>query len=327
MMDVTDRHTRWFYRRLSRHTLLYTEMVTATALHHGDVRQLLEFDVSERPVALQLGGDDPALLAQAARWGVSFGYDEINLNVGCPSPRVTKGNFGACLMRTPGVVADSVAAMRAAVHVPVTVKCRIGVDDADAYEDLASFANAVIQAGADRLTVHARKAWLSGLSPHENRTVPPLRYHDVERLRSEVPVPVELNGGVLTLDEALEHLGRVDAVMIGRAVWNDPYLLAEADSKLFGEEGATAPTRAEVAYALHEYTAHRMEAGDRAAHVLRHVGPLFAGQVGVKAWKRALADASRTGAAALMIGLRAVEETQMRHAEMLASGRGFSPLA
>jgi tRNA-dihydrouridine synthase A len=317
MMDVTDRHTRWLYRRISRETLLYTEMVTALAVHHGDAEKLLGFDASERPIALQLGGDDAGLLALAARRGAEFGYDEINLNVGCPSPRVTAGNFGACLMRTPDVVARAVRAIRDAVDLPVTVKCRIGVDDQDGYDDLVGFARAMVEAGADRLTVHARKAWLNGLSPHQNRTVPPLRYGDVVRLKREISVPVEINGGVLTLDEAARHLEQVDAVMIGRAVWNQPWILADADSLLFGSS-RVVPTREEVAMDLLEYAETRVRAGDRAVHVLRNATPLFAGQVGARAWKRAMAEASQRGPRVILDGLRGVREARERHDQVLA---------
>ena len=232
MMDRTDRHFRFFLRRITRHTLLYTEMVTTGAVIHGDRERLLGFDLREKPVALQLGGDDPRALAECARIGEGFGYDEINLNVGCPSDRVQKGRIGACLMAEPERVADGVEAMRAAVSIPVTVKHRIGIDHLDRYEDMARFVTTVAAAGSDRFTVHARIAWLQGLSPKENRDIPPLRYDDVYRLKREHPdLSIEINGGVRSLDGVEEHLREVDAVMIGRAACDDPYLFAEADRR------------------------------------------------------------------------------------------------
>jgi tRNA-dihydrouridine synthase A len=307
MMDVTDRHTRWLYRRLSRRALLYTEMVTATALRHGDVPYLLGFDPSEHPIALQLGGDDPALLADAARLGAEWGYDEINLNVGCPSPRVQKGRFGACLMREPALVADLVRAMAGAAPVPITVKCRIGVDDHDRYEDLLAFAEAVAQAGVARLTVHARKAWLDGLSPRENRTIPPLRYDDVHRLKRALPgVPIEINGGVLDLDAAQAELAHVDAVMIGRAVWKDPYLLAQVDPRFFGDSSAL-PERADVARAFVAYADQAASGGARLQHVVRNLGPLYAGQPGSARFKRAVSAVHSDGTAGI---LRAIDEIE-----------------
>jgi len=310
MMDVTDAHTRWLYRRISRRVLLYTEMVTAQALDKGDAARLLAYDPVEHPIALQIGGDDPALLVQAARMGQDAGYDEININVGCPSPRVQKGNFGACLMLSPHVVAEGVAAMKAAVDVPVTVKCRIGVDDHDAYEDLRRFADAVVQAGADRLTVHARKAWLQGLSPKQNRNVPPLRYGEVHRLARELShVPIEINGGFTDLDAVQEQLAHVDAVMIGRGVWNDPWLLSQVDRRFFGET-TPAPTRREVIEDWIPFVERRVAQGHKIQHVVRHGGPLFAGQPGAKAFKRALARAHHSGTQAILDGLAAVEQAQ-----------------
>ncbi|MDP6945861.1 MAG: tRNA dihydrouridine(20/20a) synthase DusA, partial [Myxococcota bacterium] len=220
MMQRTDRHFRVLIRQVTRHTLLYTEMLTANAIIHGDRRLLLDFDEVEHPVSLQLGGDDPTAMAEAARIGVDYGYDEINLNVGCPSNRVKNGCFGASLMRYPDKVAAIVDAMRGAVSVPVTVKHRIGIDELDRYEDMAHFVSVVREAGADRFSVHARKAWLEGLSPKENRTVPPLRYEDVYALKREFPgLAIEINGGVTTLNEVVDHLEHVDAVMVGRAAY------------------------------------------------------------------------------------------------------------
>ena len=243
MMDRTDRFFRLFMRQLTRRTLLYTEMVTARAVLHGDRERLLGYHPSEHPLALQLGGSDPGELRECARVAQDRGYDEVNLNVGCPSDRVQSGSFGACLMKTPAVVAACVAAMREVTDIPVTVKHRIGVDDLDRYEDMADFVRTVSEeGGAVRFSVHARKAWLKGLSPKENRSVPPIRYEDVYRLKAELPhLDVEINGHVKTLDEVREHLRRVDAVMIGRAAWDDPYLFARADRDIFGEAAAPVP--------------------------------------------------------------------------------------
>src|ERR1700694_228428 len=234
MMDWTDRHCRVFHRLMTRRARLYTEMLTTGAIIHGDRARLLGFDASEHPVALQLGGSDPRDLASAAKIGEDFGYDEINLNVGCPSDRVQDGRFGACLMAEPARVADGVAAMKAAVAIPVTVKCRIGIDDQDPEESLNRFADAVISAGADALIVHARKAWLKGLSPRENRDVPPLDHDRVYRLKDRfLNVPVIINGGIRTLEECEQHLGKVDGVMMGRAAYEHPAILMEVDRLLF----------------------------------------------------------------------------------------------
>ncbi|MET0444221.1 MAG: tRNA dihydrouridine(20/20a) synthase DusA, partial [Pseudorhodoplanes sp.] len=236
MLDWTDRHCRFFHRQLTRRALLYTEMVVADAAIHGPRERLLGFDPCEHPVALQLGGSDPAKLAQAAAIGESFGYDEINLNVGCPSDRVQSGTFGACLMKTPTLVADCVSAMKATVKVPVTVKCRIGVDDQDPEVALDTLARDVFAAGADALWVHARKAWLQGLSPKENRDIPPLDYGRVYRLKQEYPDRfIGINGGVPSLAEAKNHLASVDGVMLGRAAYQAPGMLAEADSLVYGQ--------------------------------------------------------------------------------------------
>src|SRR3546814_4079722 len=236
MMDWTDRHERAFLRVISKRTLLYTEMVTTGAILHGDRDRLLAFDASEHPVALQLGGSEPEDLAACAREGAARGYDEINLNLGCPSDRVQRGRFGACLMTEPALVADCVAAMIAAVDIPVTVKTRIGVDEQDSYDALKAFVEALAAAGCRSFTIHARKAWLSGLSPKENREVPPLRYEVVYALKRDFPqLEIVLNGGVQSLDEAAAHLRQVDGVLIGRAAYQSPYALAEADRLIFGE--------------------------------------------------------------------------------------------
>src|SRR3954463_2882139 len=236
MMDWTDRHCRVFHRLLSRRARLYTEMLTTGAIIHGDRARLLGFDPSEHPVALQLGGSDPRDLASCAVIGEDFGYDEINLNVGCPSDRVKDGRFGACLMAEPALVTEGVAAMKHAVRIPVTVKCRIGIDDQDPETALDAMARGVIAAGADALIVHARKAWLNGLSPKENRDLPPLDYDRVYRLKAALPdVPIVINGGIENLDEAKQHLGRVDGVMLGRAAYQEPWQLLAVDRAMFGE--------------------------------------------------------------------------------------------
>lgn len=307
MMDHTDRHLRWVLRRISRRVLLYTEMVVTHAIRHGDRERLLGFDPSERPLALQLGGDDPAALAECARIAEDLGYDEVNLNVGCPSDRVRSGSFGAVLMKTPERVADAVAAMRAAVAIPVTVKHRIGVDDADRYEDLVRFVRTVAPSGADRFVVHARKAVLGGLSPKQNREIPPLRPGDVHRLKIDFPaLQVEINGGIRSLGEAAEHLRHVDAVMIGRAVIEAPMMLAEADGVIFGET-TPAPTRARIVEETLQYLErrHREDPTFRARWVLRHLSPLYAGVPGAAAWRRTLAETEDLAAAARAVGVRA----------------------
>jgi tRNA-dihydrouridine synthase A len=289
MMDRTDRHFRFMMRRITRRTLLYTEMVTAQAILHGKRDILLAYDPEEHPIALQLGGDEPAELAECARIAEDLGYDEVNLNCGCPSDRVQSGRFGACLMARPERVAEAVAAMRARVAIPVTVKHRIGIDDLDRYEDMLRFVDVVASAGCRRFTVHARKAWLSGLSPRENRTVPPLRYPEVHRLKRERPhLGIELNGGILTLDEAEAQRAHVDAVMIGRAAYDTPMIFAEADRRFFGEAGPEATPEA-VVEGLLGYTAAQLAAGRRLHHVSRHLVGLFAGRPGTKAFKRHLA--------------------------------------
>lgn len=301
MMDCTDRHFRWLVRLISRRVLLYTEMIPVAAALHGDRARLLGFSPEERPLALQLGGEDPAQLAEAAAIAEDLGYDEVNLNVGCPSPRVQTGNFGAALMADPARVAAIVAAMRARVRVPVTVKHRIGIDDRDSYEDLRGFVDEVAAAGCDRFTVHARKACLDGLSPRENRTVPPLRYDDVYRLKRELPhLPIELNGGVNALDEVPGHLRHVDAVMIGRLAYRDPYALAGADRLLWGE--AQDPlTREQVAEGMIPYLERLEPQGTRPQQVLRHMQSLFLGQPGAGKWRRFLAEhQSRPGGAEVL---------------------------
>lgn len=296
MMGRTDRHFRYFLRRITRRTLLYSEMVTTGAVLRG-LRPRLEYDPEENPLALQLGGDDPRALAASARIAAELGYDEVNLNVGCPSDRVQKGRFGACLMAEPQRVADAVAAMRAAVPLPVTVKHRIGIDDRDRYDDLAGFVAAVAAAGCDRFIVHARKAWLRGLSARQNRAVPPLRYDDVYRLKDEHPqLAIEINGGIRSVTEAERHLERVDGAMIGRAAYDDPFLFATADARLFGD-GSPPPTRREVIAGMIPYMERWRESGLPLVRITRHLLGLFAGQPGTRAWKRHLSEEARPAAA------------------------------
>lgn len=297
MMDYTDRHFRYFLRQISRHPLLYTEMVVAQAIYHGDRSKLLDFSPAEKPLALQVGGDNPKLLAFCAQQAETWGYDEINLNVGCPSNRVQSGNFGACLMAQPELVAECISAMREATCLPVTVKHRIGIDQQDAYDDLVRFVQIVAAAGAARFSVHARKAWLQGLDPKQNRTLPPLRYADVYRLKQAFPqLCIEINGGILSLDQAMEQLQQVDAVMIGRAAYDNPYLFAAADQRFYADP-TLPPSRRAVAAAMLPYLEQWCTAGGRLHTVTRHMLQLFAGQPGSRAWKRFLTEqACRPGA-------------------------------
>ena len=300
-MDWTDRHCRAFHRSLSRRALVYSEMVTTGAVLHGDRDRLLGFDPCEHPVALQLGGSDPADLAQSARIGADLGYDEINLNVGCPSDRVQSGRFGACLMREPELVAECMAAMGAAVQVPVTVKCRIGVDDQDPEVSLFRLVELCAQAGVTRFAVHARKAWLKGLSPKENRDIPPLDYDLVYRLKRERPdLTIVLNGGIASLAEAKAHLEHVDGVMLGRAAYQEPALLGRVDQVLFGEAGVVEPAAAVGAYL--PYVRARLAEGVHLAAMTRHMLGLFHGQPGARAWRRTLTvEGVKPGAGAEVI--------------------------
>ncbi|WP_434380017.1 tRNA dihydrouridine(20/20a) synthase DusA [Melittangium boletus] len=297
MMDWTDRNDRFFLRLLSKHTRLYTEMVTVGAILHGDKARHLDFSREEHPVALQLGGSDPAQLAECVRIAEQWGYDEVNLNVGCPSDRVQNGMFGACLMAKPDLVARCVETMRGATRLPVTVKHRLGIDDLDSYELLTQFVRTVSGAGCDTFIVHARKAFLQGLSPKENREVPPLRYEWVRQLKADFPhLTVSLNGGVKSLAEARAHLEWADGVMIGREAYQNPYMLALADTQLFGET-TRPPTRREVVLALEPYIASLLERGEFLSRVTRHILGLFAGQPGARGWRRVLSErATRPGA-------------------------------
>jgi len=299
MMEWTDRHCRFFHRLLTRRALIYTEMITTGAVLHGDRSRLLAHDPAEHPVALQLGGCDPRQLAQCARIAEDFGYDEVNLNIGCPSDRVQEGRFGACLMAEPALVGDCVAAMAAAVKLPVSVKCRIGIDDQDPEEALEALTCAVERAGVAALVVHARKAWLHGLSPRENRDIPPLDYARVCRLKAAHPdLCVVLNGGIANIDQALAHLERVDGVMMGRAAYQEPWRLLAVDPVLFGEPARFASPKA-AAEALIPYIERELARGTRLHAVTRHVLGLFRGVPGARAFRRHLAtQASKQGAGA-----------------------------
>jgi tRNA-dihydrouridine synthase A len=289
MMEWTDRHCRFFHRLLTRRALIYTEMLTTGAVLRGDRVRLLGYDAAERPVALQLGGSDPAALSASARIGEAFGYDEINLNVGCPSDRVQEGRFGACLMMEPALVAECVAAMKAAVKIPVTVKCRLGVDEQDPDAALFSFAAAVKAAGADALIVHARKAWLKGLSPRENREVPPLDYAIVHRLKATYSdFEIVLNGGIADLAQAQHHLAHVDGVMMGRAAYQESWRLLGVDPQLFGEQAPFASPK-EAALALMPYIERELAKGVRLHAITRHVLGLFRSVPGARAFRRHLA--------------------------------------
>ena len=318
-MDWTDRYCRVFHRGLTRRAQLYTEMVTTGAVLNGDRERLLGFDPAEHPVALQLGGSEAGDLVQAARIGEDLGYDEVNLNVGCPSDRVQSGRFGACLMREPELVADCMAAMIAAVRVPVTVKCRIGVDDQDPEESLFRLVDACAAAGVKQFVVHARKALLKGLSPKENRDIPPLNYPLVYRLKRERPdLTVVINGGIASLDEAMAHLEAVDGVMLGRAAYHEPGLLGAVDRRVFGEAGADVDDRAAVV-AYRPYVAASLARGVGLAPLVRPMLGLFHGQPGARAWRRLLTvEGVRPGAGADVIdrALGAIEAAAARRLEL-----------
>ena len=304
MMEWTDRHCRAFHRQLSRHALLYTEMVTTGAVIHGDREHLLGFSDLEHPIACQLGGSDPKDMATSARIAADFGYDEVNINVGCPSDRVQSGRFGACLMQEPDLVAACVSSMKDAVGVPVTVKCRIGVDDQDPEEALDRMAEAVFEAGADALWVHARKAWLQGLSPKENRDIPPLDYDRVVRLKQRFPEKfIGLNGGLQSLDEAEPYLETLDGLMFGRSAYHTPQILGEVDHRLYGASSAdTSPWEAVRAHM--NYLEEQLSSGVKLAHMTRHMLGLFHGRPGARSWRRILTvEAIKPGA-----GLEVVEK-------------------
>lgn len=297
MLDWTDRHCRYFLRLVSQYVRLYTEMITTSALLHGDRDRLLAFDPAEHPLAVQLGGSDPGELARCAYLAERAGFDEVNLNVGCPSDRVQSGRFGACLMREPELVADAVYAMREAVSIPVTVKSRIGVDQQDSYEALADFVSHLVNARVNTLIVHAHKAWLKGLSPKQNREVPPLRYGHVHRLKRDFPgLEIHINGGIRTLDEVAFHLRHVDGVMIGREVYHNPWLLAAVDRRFFASQTPLA-SRRQVVEKFMLYVEKELASGTRLHQMTRHTLGLFHGQPGARAWRRHLSEnACRTGA-------------------------------
>lgn len=308
MMDWSDRHCRYFFRQLSRHAVVYTEMVTAGALIHGDVDRHLRFHRAEHPVALQIGGSTPSDLARCAKLGEDFGYDEINLNCGCPSQRVQHGAFGACLMTEPRLVADCVSAMRDAIAVPVTVKHRLGVDSIEDYDFVRRFVETVAGAGCETFFVHARNAILKGLSPKDNRAIPPLKYDYVYRLKQEFPhLGIVVNGGVESIAAMEEHLPHVDGVMLGRAAYHDPFVLAEADARLFGERPRT---REDVVRAMFDYTQAEVAQGTPLRAVARHMLGLYHGRPGARAWRRMLSDAALLAAnrpALLLEAMQAVE--------------------
>ncbi|MCQ8117373.1 tRNA dihydrouridine(20/20a) synthase DusA [Methylomonas rosea] len=309
MLDWTDRHCRHFHRALSRHALLYTEMVTTGAILYGNRDRHLQFNQTEHPVALQLGGSNPPDLAECAKIAADYGYDEVNLNVGCPSDRVQNGRFGACLMAEPELVAECVAAMRQAVSMPVTVKSRIGIDDRDSYDELTHFIKTVAAAGCETFIVHARKAWLSGLSPKQNRDVPPLRYDVVFQLKQDFPMlKIVINGGIESLDSSLDLLAQVDGVMLGREVYHNPYLLADVDRRLFDDEHPIQ-SRQETVLAMLPYIEQQLQQGVRLHCIARHMLGLFHGVDGARAWRRHLSEnATRFGAGSQVI-LDALEFT------------------
>jgi tRNA-dihydrouridine synthase A len=314
MMDGTDRHCRYFHRLLTKRARLYTEMVVADAVLHGDRSRLLGFDGCEHPVALQLGGSEPAILAEAARIGAELGYDEINLNVGCPSDRVQSGAFGACLMKTPALVAACFAAMQKAASAPVTVKCRIGVDDQDPEVSLFGFVDSIAAAGCRIFIVHARKAWLQGLSPRENREIPPLDYALVARLkRSRPDLTIIINGGIATLEQAGALIEDFDGVMLGRAAYNEPYLLADVDRVFFG--GHYGTSRIEAARAMLEYVRRMERKGEKPHHATRHMLGLFHGQPGARLWRRRLSEGGASASSSALA--HAIDEMTKAYGEAI----------
>lgn len=309
MMDWTDRHCRYFHRLLSPHARLYTEMVTSPALIHGDRDRLLGFDQFEHPVALQLGGSEPGELAQAARIGEQFGYDEINLNVGCPSDRVQSGRFGACLMREPDLVGDCFAAMRDAVEIPVTIKCRLGVDEQDEHADLQRFVERVAESGCSIFVVHARKAWLKGLSPKENRDVPPLNYLRVHQLKHDFPqLTIIINGGIDTVAAVQTHLQHTDGVMLGRTAYHEPYRLAELDQALYQ---TPLPDRQVLIGQMRPYIEAHLASGGKLQHISRHLLGLFQGLPGARAWRRHLSENAHRADAGFTVIEEALRSSQL----------------
>lgn len=309
MMDHTDRHFRYFMRIISPHAMLYTEMITTGALIHGDRQRFLEHHVDEYPLAIQLGGSDPEGLAACAVIAEEAGYDEVNLNVGCPSERVQSGKFGACLMAEPELVAEGISRMSQSVNIPVTVKTRIGIDDQDSYEELSAFINCVKNAGCNTFIIHARKAWLNGLSPKENREVPPLQYEIVYQLKNEFPeIDFIINGGFTTQDSIMEQYAHVDGVMIGRATYQNPYLLAEIEQSLFGNE-ASQPTRYEILENFMDYVQQNLDQGVYLGHMSRHILGLFLGQPGARAYRRYISENAYREGAGVEVIRAAMEKT------------------
>jgi len=293
MMECTDRHQRYFMRLITRHAVLYTEMITTAALLNGDRERLLRFDESEHPVALQLGGSDRAQMATCARFGEDAGYDEININVGCPSPRVSAGRFGACLMDEPRVIAESVAAMRRAVNIPVTIKTRIGLDRDESAARLYELVKLAVQAGCTTFIVHARNAWLDGLSPKQNRDIPPLRYDVVHTLKRDYPqLEILINGGIRGLHDVREHLRHCDGAMLGREAYANPYLLAEVDREFYGA-GGEPPTREAIMNRLLPYVERQVAAGVRLNAITRHILGLYRGQPGARLWRQRICENGR----------------------------------
>ena len=324
MMDWTDRHDRYFLRLITRRTLLYTEMITTEAILHGDRERLIGYDPAERPLALQLGGAEPGDLAACARIAEEAGFDEVNLNVGCPSDRVQNARFGACLMAEPETVAACVAAMRAACRLPVTVKTRTGIDDQDSYDHLCRFVATLADAGCRTIIVHARKAWLSGLSPKQNREIPPLDYPRVYRLKQDFPgLEVVINGGIGSLDEVERHLGQVDGAMIGRSAYQNPYLLVDADRRFFAC-GEPRPSRAAVARALLPYAERQCAAGVPVKAITRHVLGLFNGERGARLWRRSLSETAHKPGAGPEVIERALEQVLSAQARAAEQWRGES---
>ena len=312
MMDWTDRHCRMFHRQLSRHALLYTEMVTALAIRHGDRQRLLGFDAGEQPVALQIGGSDPKLLAEASKWGEDFGYREINLNVGCPSDRVQTGRFGACLMAEPELVRDCLGEMSRAVAVPVTIKCRIGIDDQDEEEDFTRFVETVMQSGVTTFVVHARKAWLKGLSPKENREVPPLNYERVYRINKKHPeLNIIINGGIENIDDAMAHLAHVNGVMLGRAAYHTPWILHDVDHRIYGAPAGSI-SRIDAVERMKPYVSEQLSRGVWLHNITRHMLGLFHGLPGGRLWRRVLSEEAVKPGAGLSVLDKALAEVATR---------------
>jgi tRNA-dihydrouridine synthase A len=309
MLDWTDRHCRYFYRLMSRHAVFYTEMVTTGAILHGKQQRHLQFSLEEHPLALQLGGSNPQDLAVCAQIAQTYGYDEINLNIGCPSDRVQNGQFGACLMAEPALVAECVAAMQQVVSIPVTVKSRIGIDNQDSYGELTHFIATVAASGCRTFIVHARKAWLSGLSPKQNREVPPLRYEWVCQLKQDFPqLEIIINGGITSLHASEKLLQQVDGVMLGREVYHNPYLLSEVDRQLFADD-YPLKSRQEVILALIPYLKQQLQQGERLNSITRHLLGLFHGRDGARAWRRHLSENANKAGADERVLLRALEFT------------------